>query len=208
MKELLNQYRAEIEKIKPINYEIVFDDNWENIEIEKIEWVVVGDNPGVKEKEHKEYFSKKGLTGYIVRKHFKCNFNINDREILFLNKAPIHTATTAQLNSIENLEVFVQPIYKLLFGLNELYPKINFLIMGKGKNSLNKVFYNESILKYFETENFYFTPHFSNNAYEKVELECAGNGEYGIDLLKLVSNKTKKALKNNFGSKLNKQLNK
>jgi hypothetical protein len=203
MEKLLEKYKQAFENAGLKKERLVFDKNWKGIEKRTIKWIVVGDNPGVEEVNNKEYFSENGHTGKRIREYFKTNFEINKENILFLNKVPIHTAKTAQLAAFENLQIFVNQIFALLNGLVELNtkPEFNILIMGYGKNKLNKSFYKNLPENFYSNKRIFFTPHFSNSAYRKVEMKFIVKGDTGIDILKRVSDYTKGALNKNFNIK-------
>ncbi len=66
-----------------------------------VKYIVVGDNPGIKEAELEKYFV--GKSGVVLRNFFKNELNIQyfDKEIIVLNKTPIHTKSTNDLKVID-----------------------------------------------------------------------------------------------------------
>ncbi|MFJ9465054.1 uracil-DNA glycosylase family protein [Viridibacillus arvi] len=106
-----------------------------------IKYIVVGDNPGVTELEQGKYLV--GVSGFSFRSIMKGIFSINDfkNEVLVLNKTPIFSKQTEELNLCLKGKIRIQKkaqkemaqlIYNLQKGLN-----CKVIIIGKGAESLN-----------------------------------------------------------------------
>jgi len=130
--------------------------NEQQYDYSKLRYIIVGDNPGLKEYKENRFFV--GSSGQLLRKHFKENNLIGnfDKECIIFNKTIIHTEKTNELKGV------IEKIGKELFQeiqrhcaleiaqiSNEL--KIPILIFGKsqlGTNLLFEIFWkslNESI---------------------------------------------------------------
>ena len=88
----------------PVETPIVYNHAWDSItQDDEIKLIVIGDNPGKNEQLHKNQKYLVGLAGKIADNFFKKNpsFGIDFRKnVIILNKTPIHTAKTKQLDYI------------------------------------------------------------------------------------------------------------
>lgn len=86
----------------PVETPIVYNHAWDLIgQDDEIKLIVIGDNPGKNEQLHKNQKYLVGLAGKIADNFFKKNpsFGIDFRKnVIILNKTPIHTAKTKQLD--------------------------------------------------------------------------------------------------------------
>lgn len=203
MDDAIINYQREINLIKGINSPLVFNKKeWNEIELEKITWIVIGDNPGKEEKQECKYFI--GQAGKKVRPYFSL-LESNKNKILYLNKVPIHTNTTIELNRIETtiIQKYISPIFSLLKNIIARNPKVNIFIMGISKNKLNRTFYKLFKVEKIFCKNIYFGPHFSRNHFQKSRLtKIIPTSNNEIAILKKIDNETRNRLLINFKFKM------
>ena len=167
----------------PVETPIVYNHSLDDVaEKDDIKLILVGDNPGKNEQLHKNQRYLTGLAGKIANNFFKANppLGIDFRKnVIILNKTPIHTAKTKQLSYLlkedktggfrrffEETQVFTAektaalqkalacPLW--LVGYSELKPKGLFSV------------YAETLKKAFGTEKnppLYLYQHFSMNRF-------------------------------------------
>mgnify|MGYP000120105991 CR=1 FL=1 len=90
-------------------YSVVFNKQLKNQNPNEIKYILIGDNPGKDEKSFGQYFV--GDAGLVSRLFFE-RFLVNDfdKEVLCLNKTPISTNTTKELEKLQELQcnVFIK----------------------------------------------------------------------------------------------------
>lgn len=74
--------------------------NEQQYDYSKLRYIIVGDNPGLKEYKENRFFV--GSSGQLLRKHFKENNLIGnfDKECIIFNKTIIHTEKTNELKGV------------------------------------------------------------------------------------------------------------
>ena len=105
---------------------LVYNTQLDNILPEDIKVVLVGDNPGMKEQEQNAYLV--GKSGKMAANFFKQVYGYNFyKNVIILNKTPIHTKSTQQLKEIhkhflkfleETQRYMATLIYRLAILLN------------------------------------------------------------------------------------------
>lgn len=85
----------------PVETPVVYNHAWDEVrESDKIKLILVGDNPGKNEQLHKNQKYLVGQAGKIANGFFKANkeFKIDfKKNVIILNKSPIHSAKTKEL---------------------------------------------------------------------------------------------------------------
>ncbi|WP_419957318.1 hypothetical protein [Psychrobacillus psychrotolerans] len=129
IKEWTNQYRE-------TNLKFVYNQNLDRLENNEIKYILVGDNPGENELNQNKYFV--GEAGLIAKWFFKSELNITsfEDEVLILNKTPIHSKTTNDLNDFypEYLEVMMESqkyMANLIYKLQKIL-ECRIIIVGSG----------------------------------------------------------------------------
>ncbi len=88
----------------PVETPIVYNHSWDDIsENDNIKLIIVGDNPGKNEQLHKNQRYLVGQAGKIADGFFKNHPELGidfRKNVIILNKTPIHTAKTKQLSFI------------------------------------------------------------------------------------------------------------
>lgn len=102
---------------------------------QNVSYIIVGDNPGKEEAEKGQYLI--GPAGRICRKFFAEHKLVNDfgREVIILNKMPIHTPRTNNLRIYQKRyhELFTdsqQYMAELIFEIHQLWPGSHLWIIG------------------------------------------------------------------------------
>ncbi|MGA3677840.1 hypothetical protein [Lysinibacillus agricola] len=119
----------------------VFNKDLEDINLSKVKYILVGDNPGYKEQKAGRYLI--GDAGKNARDFFENEGLINDfnKEVLVLNKTFLFTKITDDLdviyynnelevehrNCMRKIEEFMA---KLIFSIHTAYPNIQPVIIG------------------------------------------------------------------------------
>lgn len=121
---------------------IVYNKKLDDVKIEnKIKYIFVTDNPGVKEQEQERYAV--GSSGSASKNFFHSENLIKnfDMEVIVLNKTMIHTRITSELKKIKNFDRLMEEsqIYmaRLLFYLQNLFSCKVFIF---GTSNLRKSF--------------------------------------------------------------------
>ena len=162
--------------------EVVFNASLETIDISKVKYILVGDNPGKNEKVKKKYLI--GTTGVIVRCFFE-KFLVDDfdKEVVILNKTPISTNKTKELEDLKDKKILeVSQLYmaNLIYKISSKY-NIPVIIMGisscrgasgiwnlnsKAKKSYFCCFFKQIKYKFREKKDkLFFIKHFSRNSF-------------------------------------------
>ncbi len=88
----------------PVETPIVYNHAWDDVtENDDIKLILVGDNPGKNEQLHKNQRYLVGQAGKIADGFFKANIDLGidfRKNVIILNKTPIHTAKTKELSFI------------------------------------------------------------------------------------------------------------
>ena len=142
--------------------EFIYNKQLDSIDINKIKYILVADNPGEKEKLHKRYLV--GESGVASRCFFKAELNISDfdSEVLVLNKTPIYSNTTKELVDLygKHYKILIESqeyMCNLLFEIHKII-QCNVFIMGfsecrnGGKKWIVENHKNERSLPYFFRE--------------------------------------------------------
>lgn len=171
IKHILTEYNQQLEEWRQKYDTLEFIENKdyqpfieEPERLEQLEILLVGDNPGKKEKKNQEYFSPEGMAGRQMDKFSKAMFgeDYRHRKLLVLNKTPIHTPVTHQLKKVDNQPLDETQIYmaEMIKKLSEKL-EIPVWIVGLGYYKKGKMFH-----KFFSRLNngearVLMTPHFS-----------------------------------------------
>ncbi|WP_214802010.1 hypothetical protein [Exiguobacterium sp. ERU656] len=139
-KDKVNEWN---ENYRDSNIQFIYNENLDQLNASSIKYILVGDNPGVKEKEHNKYLI--GATGLIARSFFKSELEVSDfnNEVLILNKTPIHSAKTSGLSEIckssnmDLLQVTQEYMCNLIYNLQNLL-NCEVIILGFGGCRINK----------------------------------------------------------------------
>lgn len=162
---------------------VVYNHAWDEVsESDKIKLILVGDNPGKNEQLHKNQKYLVGQAGKIADGFFKTNkeFKIDFRKnVIILNKSPIHSAKTKELAFIlkysndKNIKEFFD--YSQIFTVQktfELQQKLNCPIWLVGYSELREkgifsVYANELKRLYasIQKQELYVFQHFSMNRF-------------------------------------------
>lgn len=123
IKKLITDFKAQIGEWSADNSDIkyVFNEDLENVKWEEINYIIVADNPGKKEKEDNKYLvsedNKPTSSGYIADKIFEY-LKIKNKYIV-LNKCPIFTKETGDLKKHkEYLQCTQEYMAELTFNLH------------------------------------------------------------------------------------------
>jgi len=169
--EIISKLKDNYYKINKNNEQcLVINKEWQSINNEKLKIIVVGDNPGEKEKEDCIYFHPEGTAGSKAREFLARYYK--DDEIIFINKCPFYSPTTNELMINEqskdaiNMSLFytVQAIKELLIN-----SKVKVLITGCTSNKLNRRFYRllfKELKDWKDRKNLFFSKHFSRNHFK------------------------------------------
>lgn len=107
-----------------------------------IKYIIIGDNPGRKEADLKEYFvgnAGKNLKQFLNEElGFEINF---DKEVIFLNKTPIYTPTTKDLDNLNKLpnDLLIEmqkSVVELIGKLSATFKDSQIWVLGIGKENL------------------------------------------------------------------------
>ena len=167
----------------PNNIQFIFNNSLNNINKNEIKCILVADNPGTTEKEKEEYLV--GDSGLVTRLFFdKFIVDDFDKQVLVLNKTPISTPTTKQLEKlhITKCNAFINSqryMANLIFNLSvEL--KCPTIIMGfsgcrtngkwplttNAKKAVGLEFFKQLKVNYENHKEFlYIIKHFSRNSF-------------------------------------------
>ncbi|MGG2111891.1 hypothetical protein ABFY60_15435 [Lysinibacillus pakistanensis] len=119
----------------------VFNKDLENINLSKVKYILVGDNPGFNEQKVSRYLI--GSAGEIARDFFENEGLVNDfnEEVIVLNKTFLFTKRTEDLdkiyynselevehrNCMQKMEEFMA---QMVFDIHTVYPEIQPMIIG------------------------------------------------------------------------------
>ncbi len=136
--EILSIQDKSYEMLNPLVYNEKFDDVTKDFNIKYI-WVT--DNPGVKECQQKRYgVGSSGSAG----KNFMESYGLVedfDREVLILNKSPIHTRVTADLAKLKSMGPVYGDCQKLMAKLCfDLHSILDCELWILGTSNLDKIF--------------------------------------------------------------------
>lgn len=161
--ELVSDFKNNIAiwKEKCSNLDFIYNKQLDNIDVKKIKYILVADNPGKNEKQHGRYLV--GESGVAARCFLKSEFNISDfdSEVLVLNKTPIYSDKTQELielyNEYEDILIESQEyMSNLLFKIHSII-KCKVFIIGfsncrNGSGWLVENHNNNRVLPYFFKE--------------------------------------------------------
>lgn len=96
---------------------VVYNTQFDRINPEDIRVILVGDNPGMEEQKQNAYLV--GKSGKMASGFFRENFGYDFyKNVLIMNKTPVHTKSTAQLNAINRkYPAFIQETQEYMAGL-------------------------------------------------------------------------------------------
>jgi len=212
MREIIKEFKEKCEEWSKLTDEnIVYNKDLDQLEAKNVKLILVADNPGQIEAEHKRYLI--GPAGISARVYFEKAF-VTDfkKEVLVLNKTPLHTNTTEKLNS--NKLLIETQIY-MAEMISKLHQKLEVpvFIMGtsgglkkytdKGKFGF-KAPLKEFFMTFFtnvksgEIKDYEVFGHFSRNmfyAYCKVEDYENGSKEILFEQSKLIKEFIKNTIK-------------
>ena len=171
LNQLVNNY-----KNLPDQNDLVINKEWNLINEDDITLVIVGDNPGEKEKDNHQYFHSEGKAGGRAREFARQFLNIKKSDtislkgVIFMNKTPFYSQRTNDLPN-EKMSVIDESIDFTLNALNQFidFDDIKIIVIGCCANKLNKVFFKklkDSIYKKLR-EKIIFTKHFSYGNFDK-----------------------------------------
>ena len=125
-----------IDKLDQLDVKYCF--NEQGYSLDKLKFIIVGDNPGKTEYETNRFFI--GKSGQDLRKHFKQNNLVSDfdNECMIRNKTFIHTRATNDLETTKDeigTNIFDSIIENCVNEIAEISNKHNLpiLIFGKSK---------------------------------------------------------------------------
>jgi hypothetical protein len=204
---LLNNLSANLKLFEQTPLELVIHSDWQNqFKAAKPQLVIVGDNPGKKEKQDKIYFHPRGFAGkkarYFIKKFIKSNDKdyYDTESVLLMNKCPFYSNQTHQLLINQQTKIAIQnAVSATVEALKEL--KENFevpiLITGCSANGLNKIFFKTLAKIAGWKEKFYFGKHFSYGHFDK-QWDCYGHVLDDEKRLKYISLETLAIIEKNF----------
>lgn len=151
VRKALDNFISASEKEYNIDNYVVFNKDIENIKVNDIKYIVVADNPGVEEqkKENSRYLV--GKSGKVMRNFFARNDLVSnfDRQVLILNKTPIHTPSTGDLKHLEGISAIIDEsqrfMAKMISDIHHL-SNADLWLVGCShlkKRGLFEAFYNE-----------------------------------------------------------------
>lgn len=98
-REIINGFKRYTE----INTNHIFNSDYLSFDIEKLKFILVGDNPGQEERKYGRYLI--GAAGRMARNFFREKIGAEfDKEVLVLNKSTFSTDKTLQLKSVYESE--------------------------------------------------------------------------------------------------------
>lgn len=203
----IHELKTKLESLNtdPENPIVVINKDWNKL-VEPIKLIIVGDNPGEKEKKCGVYFHRDGQAGGRARKFARKYLKLDDdkdlNEVVFMNKCPIYSKGTSSLDINGNESVFWESLCLTIRTLDELSKNedLPILITGISSNKLNRRFYKELFQIEKWEEKFLFSKHFSYNNFHNQLNDCKKSSLE--ESLKCISNQTKEVLKQRFSSKL------
>lgn len=157
VEKILKSLRTWIDDLK--KKDLIINEDWKNINAEKIKLIIVGDNPGNEEEKERKYLigpSGKQLRNFI-REKLKIDVNT---EVVYLNKTPIHTKSTNELENYKDQELLnktlkrmAEDIVAIHVALNGINKNIQLWIIGKSQLKKGKIFetFSDSILSSYST---------------------------------------------------------
>lgn len=136
-KDLIEKFRRQCEVWKKNGIDAVFNKDLVDVDIDKVKYIVVADNPGDNEKIKSRYLCESdegNRSGHIARQIFSMIFK--DDLYLVLNKTPIHTSETDDLRNISRqfLKESMEYMANLIYELNKVNKNIQVYIFGLGNS--------------------------------------------------------------------------
>lgn len=140
--ELIGGFQRQCETWKSKNptMDFVFNKKllYPSVDITKIQYIIVADNPGDNELKMGEYLydctNDKKRSGYIAHEAFR-QLSLSEESFLVLNKTPIYTSESEELKKYKDgpvLSESMEYMAKLAFDINLLNPKVQTIIFGIG----------------------------------------------------------------------------
>jgi len=181
--ESIHELKTKLESLNtdPENPIVVINNDWNKL-VEPIKLIIVGDNPGEKEKKCGVYFHREGQAGSRARKFAREYLNINEKgklhNVVFMNKCPIYSKNTSSLKVSDDPESdFRKSLCLIVSALEKLSETkgLPILITGISSNKLNRRFYKELFQIEKWEEKFLFSKHFSYNNFHNQWNECKMN---------------------------------
>lgn len=133
---LVLNFKIRVEEFNRMNrstgLQSVFSNFLLNIDLKKIKYIIVGDNPGESERLTNYYMV--GSAGINLRKFFRDIVTDFDKEVLVLNKSSISTGSTEELENVynKNAKPFLEDqeeMAQLLFDIHNIL-KVPVFIMA------------------------------------------------------------------------------
>jgi len=174
-------FRSMTEKLKSVAKkpnEIVYNGTLDEIRKEhEIKYILVADNPGCSELKQGRYLA--GETerdaGKIARKFFHEKLDIDfDKEVIVLNKTPIHTPSTEKLRELRSEDIFKKSQKNMASILFDFHKALNVPVWIVGINGMKKggIFrvYTDTLKELYSKadslyKNLFLFKHFSRNCF-------------------------------------------
>ncbi len=105
VKKAITDFISESNRDYVVDNYVVFNRDIEKLYIENIKYIVVADNPGMEEQKEENSRYLIGKSGKIMRNFFAQHNLVSDfdKEVLVLNKTPIHTPSTGDLKELKGI---------------------------------------------------------------------------------------------------------
>ncbi|HOK00241.1 MAG TPA: hypothetical protein PLW34_11855 [Termitinemataceae bacterium] len=167
----------------PIETPVVYNHEWDDIgPHDDIRLILIADNPGRREQEAKNRRYLIGPSGKILERFFQQYPELgiqNRRQILILNKTPIHTPRTTDLKFLNRepavASLLIEGLRKMAefaYRAQTIFPAIPLWIIGYSEMSKGKLFwpYTEHLLRFYEQDplsysRLFLFRHFSMNQF-------------------------------------------
>ena len=136
MKRILDQFNR-VKNLENPNF--VANTDWEKLS--RVDVILIGDNPGKKEKEEGRFFQggTKAIMDLVI-----SNLNKNHRCVLVMNKSNYYTDNTKGINQILSQEkensIIIEDIKSNANLVNELGKNAEIVLFGITKNNLHRLF--------------------------------------------------------------------
>jgi len=204
--QIINELVANYEYLSSnseTSQEIIIDKNLKEpneltkLDSEGIQFILVGDNPGTKEKINQEYFTRKGNGGsagnyartFLDIARFYESKRENPFNYLILNKTPFYSSSTKKLNIDSAVEQSIDYVIDTLNKLVKKNPSLLVLIVGIGKSAkLNQEFFSRlhTSMSVQLGQTLRFAKHFSNGNFHDQWLrnDLIGMKNQGVSTLK------------------------
>lgn len=148
-KELIDQRG---ENAYPIETPVVYNHEWDEIgPHNEIHLILIADNPGRREQEAKNRRYLIGPSGKILERFFQKHPELgvqNRKQILILNKTPIHTPRTMDLKILKQdatvAKLLIESLQKMAefaYRAQTIFPAIPLWIIGYSEMSEGKLFW-------------------------------------------------------------------